>query len=143
MRKINKLNIYLNKFRMKQIMKFSVDVHNKIVYERLTGTINFKEYMKYEESKNIILNQVASYCICSDIRGANFNFSKNERNIVYNLLKEQSLHMKDFCKCAIITETPGEVVESTLLIREIEDTSSMNLKVFSTTSAAHGWLNII
>ena len=65
-----------------------------------------------------------------------------EKEIFYESIKDLTANLNMNRKCAILTDNPQEVVISELFKLRMNQSSLMNIKIFSTETAALEWINM-
>ena len=126
---------------MDKILEYRFDHEQKIIYEILKGDITLNELLQLERNKFNDPEHNASYSVILDIREANFRFSNVEKEIFYESIKDYTANLNMNRKCAILTNNPQEVVISELFKLRMSQSSPMNIKIFSTETAAMEWIN--
>ena len=127
---------------MDKIVEYKFDHKHKVIIDRFKGEILFNDLMNHEKTKLSDPEYNDSYSIFVNIRDATFKLSDAEKEIMYNLLKKTSTEINMNRKCAFITNTPLEVVNSELFKKNIKKFAPMNIKTFSTKEAAYLWLKV-
>lgn len=113
--------------------------HNLII-EYYSGDIDFVSFMNFK--KKLILEPLftPNLNILIHFKNATFKMTDEEIN-KYIHFSETDIKVIGKRKIALITETPNQVVVSTLF-KMIQRIKSKSVEIFSTKEAALRWLNI-
>lgn len=127
---------------MDKIIEYKFDHNLKISYERMKGKIHLNDLISYVQAKLNDPEYNNTYSILADIRGVEFQLSKDDKDIFYKLFEDSSNVINKNRKCAFLTNAPSEVVDSVLFKLSQSIFSKINIEIFSTKKAAYNWLNI-
>jgi hypothetical protein len=81
----------------------------------------------------------SGYNLLSDYRNADFDFSINETDVIWNFL-ESIKHILNGKRESVITDKPFTTAISMLFEKQLYSKMGFNIKIFSTEQAALNWV---
>lgn len=126
---------------MKTFLNYSIDHELKINYNVIKGEVNLETVIQHEQNRLSSSEFNEKYNTLVDIRGAKLlNFMEDIGKFVGFFDNKKDLINLNR-KCALVTNTPSELVHATLFSLGMEKKDvKMKFKVFSTIEAAKNWL---
>jgi hypothetical protein len=125
---------------MTKNLTIKLDPENRLIIEILKGEITLKDLVECQ-SKMINNPEFSdSYYTLLDIRGAVFNFTKFDKIRFSVFLRDIATNFNLDRKCAIVTNSPEEVVSSIIFQKVMRAVSPLKIKIFSTIEAALEYL---
>ncbi|QGY44178.1 hypothetical protein GM418_11055 [Maribellus comscasis] len=126
---------------MNAVFKYKIDHELKINYDIIQGEVDLNMVIQHEKTRIQSDKFNEDYNSLIDIRGANFiNFMENVGKFC-DFLNDYTKRINMERKCAIVTSTPLEVVNSTVFSLGLKQRgTSLKFESFSSEEAAIKWL---
>ncbi|MBN2597752.1 hypothetical protein [Labilibaculum sp.] len=113
---------------------------HKLLIECFCGETEIENVFELKNEIEANLSQVPKYSILVDIRkNTNKPFHKKDDDLTKFYSKSKSTLKID--SIAILTNTPNQVVNTTLFIEGLKKEFDMPIKIFSSLESAVKWLN--
>ncbi|RLD81176.1 MAG: hypothetical protein DRJ10_06480 [Bacteroidetes bacterium] len=125
---------------MKKCIRYKIISDLKLTVEYYRGAINLEDIINFKNTEIIDEKYNPNYNSIGDFRDADFFLDEKQIKEFINYIKKNKKNM-GVRKTALLTNTPSQVVTSTLYQLN-SDGLPMNLKIFSTLESTLKWIDI-
>jgi len=125
---------------MKKCIRYKIISDLKLTVEYYRGAINLEDIINFKNTEIIDEKYNPNYNSIGDFRDADFFLDEKQIKEFINYIKNNKKNM-GVRKTALLTNTPSQVVTSTLYQLN-SDGLPMNLKIFSTLESTLKWIDI-